>query len=163
MLSGISKLHVQLREEIKEIFETLDANADGSVSTDELWKNKDWGNWITRMAGLGFTKEEVKQAIKEADSDNSGTLELEEFEKVIFERMQEVDLKEEVIQAFRVFDAECNDTITCQKIKQALKSWFDDITDTEIQIIMKDIDPNQSGSLDFLEYVNKNWHTLIDD
>ena len=74
------------------------------------------------MAGLGFTKEEVKQAIKEADSDNSGTLELEEFEKVIFERMQEVDLKEEVIQAFRVFDAECNDTITCQKIKQALKS-----------------------------------------
>ena len=74
--------------------------------------------------GQKLSIQEVKEIIKEADADNSGTLELKEFAKVINDRMQEADLKEEITHAFKVYDAENNGTISCQKIKDALKTCF---------------------------------------
>ena len=62
------------------------------------------------MKNLGqhITEAELSQMIMEADDDGSGTIDFDEFLGLMSKRLQELDVKEELIEAFRVYDREKN-------------------------------------------------------
>lgn len=58
--------------------------------------------------------------IIEADEDGSGTIDFEEFLSLMSKRLQELDVKEELIEAFKVYDREKNGTISMDDIRKIL-------------------------------------------
>ena len=50
--------------------------------------------------------------IAEVDDDNSGKIEFEEFVALMLKKTKETNLKEELVQAFKVFDREGNNYVT---------------------------------------------------
>jgi calmodulin len=63
-------------EEIKEAFKVFDADGNGQISAAEL-------KHVMLNLGEKLTDEEVNEMIREADVDNSGTINYEEFVKMM--------------------------------------------------------------------------------
>ena len=61
--------------EFKEAFAIFDKDGDGSVSVDELMT-------IMTMLGERLTREEVETMIRDADKDEDGELNFEEFKSI---------------------------------------------------------------------------------
>ena len=59
-----------------------------------------------RSLGQNPTEAELQDAINEVDVDGSGAVEWEEFCVLIYKKMREKDPDNEIMEAFRVFDAE---------------------------------------------------------
>jgi calmodulin len=58
--------------------------------------------------------------IVEADDDGSGTIDFDEFLMLMSKRLSELDVKEELIEAFRVYDREKNGVISMDEIRKIL-------------------------------------------
>ena len=64
-------------DELVEAFKVFDRDGDGSVSVDELMT-------IMTMLGERLTREEVETMIRDADKDEDGELNFEEFKSIWF-------------------------------------------------------------------------------
>ena len=95
--------------------------------------------------------------IKEADDDGSGTIDFEEFLKLMSRRLNEIDLREEIVEAFKVFDRDKNGEISCDEMRSILRKLGDKTTMEEIEEIMRDIDPDSKKVFKYEDYVDKNW------
>jgi calmodulin len=58
--------------------------------------------------------------IVEADDDGSGTIDFDEFLMLMSKRLSELDVKEELIEAFRVYDRDKNGVISMDEIRKIL-------------------------------------------
>lgn len=58
--------------------------------------------------------------IVEADEDGSGTIDFDEFLMLMSKRLQELDVREELTEAFKVYDKEKNGQIPLEEIKKIL-------------------------------------------
>merc|ERR1719318_1123967 len=88
------------------------------------------------------------------DTDKNGSLEFDEFLqfiKAMPPRDEESD--EEIRQAFAVFDKDKSGTITESELKQAMKSLGEKMTDAEVRAMIKDVDLNGDGKIDYNEFV----------
>ncbi len=58
------------------------------------------------MRALGFEpkKEEIQKMIADVDDDGSGSIEFEEFLKMMTQKILNRDPKDEILKAFRLFD-----------------------------------------------------------
>jgi len=54
---------------------------------------------------------------------------------------------------FDLFDSDHNDTIDTEELKQALSNLGIDAKNQTLQNMMNDIDKNQSGTIDFDEFI----------
>ena len=59
-------------KEMQYVFENFDANSDGVITTNDL-------GVIMRSLGENPSEEELKEMIREADPDGSGSVEIDEF------------------------------------------------------------------------------------
>ena len=59
-------------KEMEYVFENFDANSDGVITTNDL-------GVIMRSLGENPSEEELKEMIREADPDGSGSVEFDEF------------------------------------------------------------------------------------
>eukprot|EP00092_Neocalanus_flemingeri_P055917 GFUD01066222.1.p1 GENE.GFUD01066222.1~~GFUD01066222.1.p1 ORF type:complete len:150 (-),score=63.82 GFUD01066222.1:51-500(-) len=65
--------------ELREAFKIFDRDKDGFISTKELKK-------VTTMLGTMLTKEEVEEFMAEADVDGNGSLDYDEFVKMLLQQ-----------------------------------------------------------------------------
>lgn len=75
-MSGPSSVQVMLTEEqkadLREIFELVDTDRSGSISTNELHQ-------LMHMLGMNLTVEEVVAMVTEIDENCDGEIQFEEF------------------------------------------------------------------------------------
>ena len=95
--------------------------------------------------------------IMEADDDGSGTIDFDEFLGLMSKRLQELDVKEELIEAFRVYDREKNGQISIDEIKKILQKMGETISKDEIEEVIRDLDPEHSKIFRYEDYVKQNW------
>ena len=79
----------------------------------------------------------------------SGTIELTEFVRIIEARKETVNIEEAMIEAFRVFDQDQNGYIERRELKNVMKSLGNNLSDKDIDRMMKDADKNGDGRIDF--------------
>ena len=93
-----SELTEEQKQEIKEAFDLFDTDGSGTIDAKEL---------KVAMRALGFEpkKEEIRKMIADADRDGSGVIDFPEFLDMMTQKMAERDPREEMLKAFRLFDA----------------------------------------------------------
>ena len=62
--------------QLKEVFDTFDADKNGSIDATEI-------KAVCESLGLEANASEVEELIKQADEDGNGKIEFEEFKKAV--------------------------------------------------------------------------------
>ena len=133
--------------ELRCAFDLFDGDNDGKIAPAEL------GKAIEKM-GQKLSEEDLREMVKEVDSDYSGTIEFNEFVALMESKMRDNDSEEEIFEAFKIFDKKGNGHISRNDIKNVMKSLHDPLTQEELDDIMKTWDLDKDGYLNFDEFKN---------
>merc|ERR1712137_950592 len=140
------KLFAEQKEELTSAFKLFDKDDDGRVSARELGA-------IMRSLGHPLAENELQQIINEADEDNNGTIELDEFLSMMSRRMNVGDSVEEEIKAvFQQFDKNNDGMISAAELHYVMNIMGESPTEQDIEAMMKVADTKQNGYIDFEEF-----------
>jgi len=133
---------------LRKAFDSFDTENSGFITVETV-------STILRMMGLKVSEKSLAEIVEEVDEDGSGELEFEEFcilsAKFLIEEDEE-SLKEELKEAFRIYDKEGNGYITTQVLKEILKELDSRLSEEDIIGIVDEVDEDGSGTLDFDEF-----------
>ena len=132
--------------EFKEAFKIFDKNGDGSISTKEL-------GVVMRSVGKNPTDRELQEIILEFDKDKSGTLDFEEFMTMMSRKLYEKDAREELFQAFRVFDIDGNGLVSAAELRHVLISLPEKLSDEDVDEMIRAADLDGDGHINYEEFV----------
>ena len=135
----------------------FDTNGDHQISAREL------SSVIRKAIGPHHLMSEVElqQLIQDADLLNngtSGTLTFDEFLTLMQNRLKEVNVQDEIIEAFRIFDRERTGFVSIDDMKKVLMKMGDgELAKEEINDILRDIDPEGLQAFKYEVYVRNNF------
>merc|ERR1712139_192330 len=112
--AGRTELTEEQKQEIREAFDLFDTDGSGSIDAKEL---------KVAMRALGFEpkKDEIQKMISDVDDSGDGEIDFDEFMVMMSAKMGEKDSREDLIKAFRVFDADETGGITFKNLSRVAK------------------------------------------
>jgi len=131
----------------RHAFTLFDADGDGTISIKELHE-------VMKSLGQNPTETEIEDMINEVDSDRNGTIDFEEFCKMMTTPTKDVDFEAEMKSAFKVFDHDGSGTISLDELRRVMKSFGEILTEDELDAMIKEVDKNGDGSIDYQEFVH---------
>lgn len=141
-----ASLSDQQLEDLRQTFALFDDDGNGEITAQEL------GN-VMRQLGLKPSETELEDIMNEIDSDHSGTIDFNEFATIMAHKVARPDAEAELRAAFRVFDKDDNGTIDTAELRQLMKSIGEDLTDEQIEEMIREADQDGDGSIDYNEFV----------
>ena len=131
--------------EMKEAFGLFDEDGDGEITEEDLGK---------LLAALGdmATETQVHALFLEVDEDGGGSIDFDEFMVMMADRMKERDTEEEVIEAFKVFDADASGYITADELRRILMDIGEDVSEEEMNQLILEADLDGNGRIDYDEF-----------
>jgi len=125
---------------LRDIFVKLDANGDGLITLSELRRG-------LHQACIQIPRPDVEDIMDSVDCDGSGEIDYTEFLAATLEKQQYMD-EDACWNAFSLFDLNCDGKITSSELKQML-----DKTSTRSAVeLVKEVDVNNDGYVDFQEF-----------
>jgi len=133
--------------EYTDAFKLFDADGNGHIDAKELQE-------VLQKIGIEATLEQAQEMIAEVDKDKNGTIELPEFIEMMekHDAQEEADDIEGLQMAFRAFDIDGNGKIDRAELAQVMKNLGQELTDEEIDAMMKEADTDGDGAIDFEEF-----------
>ncbi|KAK4934363.1 Calmodulin [Elasticomyces elasticus] len=132
-------------QSFKDVFALFDKDNSASISTEELGD-------VMRSLGQNPTHVELQDMVNEVDTDQSGSIEFNEFLAMMATTMQPKDFAEETKAAFAVFDKDGSGTISAEELKAVMKSLGENLTDEEIDEMITQADKDGNGTIDYEEF-----------
>ncbi|KAG2442655.1 hypothetical protein HXX76_002739 [Chlamydomonas incerta] len=133
--------------ELKEAFKLFDKDGNGHITDKEL-------GIVMRSLGQLPTEAELKQMVKEVDTNGSGTVEFPEFVKLMKRRPEEpADQEEALREAFRMFDRDGNGFINTQELKHVMCNLGEALTEQEAEDMIKEADVDADQMVNYEEFV----------
>ncbi|XP_060562951.1 calmodulin-like [Ruditapes philippinarum] len=108
-----------------------------------------------KFLGMSPTEEEVSEAMFTLDVNGNGRIEFQEFYSFMQMELSKLcegglSNKEEVIRsAFRTFDKDGSGYLDSDKLRKAMKTLGDCLTDKEIDDMIKQVDTNDDGRIQY--------------
>lgn len=102
--------------------------------------------------GQPFDRKILQELIDEVDEDKSGRLEFGEFVQLAAKFIIEEDdeaMQKELREAFRLYDKEGNGYIPTKCLREILRELDDQLSDSDLDIMIEEIDSDGSGTVDF--------------
>ena len=131
---------------LREAFELIDKNADGEITLDELEK-------LYENLGDKLNKAEIQDMINEVDLEGNGSITFEGFKGLMDRKFRDEDIEEELIETFKKFDQDNNGLIGPEDVFNLLQSFGQDITINEAEEMVKNVDLDQDGFVNYQEFV----------
>lgn len=145
------KIEEDMRREIQTLFSQFDANGDGFVTADEIFKS---------MMALGqrITIDDAAEMIKKVDNNGDGKVDLREFTELMMPKMKEEllhqeDSMEDLRAQFLDADIDHSGTLSVDEIFNVLLKMGAEVTMEELIELMNEIDVDRNGELDIDEFV----------
>jgi len=91
--------------------------------------------------------------ISDVDDDGSGTIEYEEFLKMMIHKILNRDPKDEILKAFRLFDDDETGKISFKNLKRVAKELGERMTDEELQEMIDEADRDGDGEVNEEEFL----------
>jgi len=147
---ALSQLSSEQIEQFRKYFNMFDKENKGYIRANQVGQ-------ILRTMGQAFEERDLKQLIKEFDSDGSGEIEFEEFAAMVANFVvageDNEGLENELREAFRLYDKEGNGYINVSDLREILRALEDKITEDELDEMIAEIDTDGSGTVDFDEFM----------
>ncbi|KAH1003088.1 hypothetical protein HUJ05_011031 [Dendroctonus ponderosae] len=140
-LSCVSKSQMK---EFREAFRLFDKDGDGSITKEELGR-------VMRSLGQFARTEELQQMLQEEFLDMAWTAGAGTDPDQVLSREEE---EKELRDAFRVFDKHNRGYITASDLRAVLQCLGEDLSEEEIEDMIKEVDVDGDGRIDFYEFVN---------
>ncbi|XP_046818892.1 troponin C, isoallergen Bla g 6.0101-like [Vespa crabro] len=135
---------------LRMAFDTFDPEKKGAIETSMV-------PTILEMLGHEVRGVNLQEMIATYDLWGSGELKFDEFSKLASRFMEEdMDteaMKEELREAFRIYDKEGNGYITTDVFRDILHELDDQLSPEELDMIIEEVDTDGSGTLDFEEFM----------
>merc|ERR1712045_462919 len=108
------------------------------------------------MGGVDVNKTDMDNYASEVDEEETGKFSFIMFCQVAAKFMIEDDeeqMKEELKEAFRLYDKEGQGFITNEVLKEILREIDNTLTEEDLDGIVEEVDEDGSGTMDFDEFV----------
>ena len=139
-------LSAQQISELKEAFQLFDRDGDGTISTDEL-------GIVLRSIGQNQSDAAIKEMIEEVDDDNNGYCEYDEFLLLMSKKINEGQMDEEMMEAFKTFDEAGKGYINLNDLKRVLKQYNENLSDEEVTILFHETDADKDNKINFKDFI----------
>ncbi|KAL4940770.1 hypothetical protein BDV06DRAFT_213222 [Aspergillus oleicola] len=133
-------------EQYREVFSVFDKDGNGDIDAHELGE-------VMRSLGQAPTEEELQDIIDELDVDRTGTIDFNEFLILMSRKAKESDPEAELRAAFAVLDQDKSGTISADELRRVLTSIGDNVSDADVEEMLKLADVNGDGTIDYEEFV----------
>ncbi|KAH7100031.1 calmodulin [Auriculariales sp. MPI-PUGE-AT-0066] len=141
-----SQLTEDQLSDLKESFSLFDKDRDGTISSKDLGE-------VLRAIGKTPTEEQLKQMIQQVDDNHSGSIEINEFIKLMSRRTSQQDVEQEVRDAFAVFDQDSNGYISADEVKTVMASLGEKLSDAEVNLMITQADLDGDGRINIDEFI----------
>ncbi|XP_063428905.1 calmodulin-beta-like [Mytilus trossulus] len=132
--------------EFKEAFGLFDKDKNGQITSAEL-------GTVMRSLGQNPTNADITEMIQEVDSDGSGTINFDEFKKMMGKKMENSDPVEDLREAFKIFDKNNDGKIDPNELKKVMVNIGEKLTDEEANEMIKEADVDGDGKVNYEEFV----------
>merc|ERR550539_1602350 len=94
------------------------------------------------MRSLGYnpTESELQDMINQIDADRKGNIDFQDFIALMQKQREYVDSEDEILEAFRVFDAE---------LREVLTSLGEKLTEEEVEELFSEGEVDEAGMIDY--------------
>ncbi|OAP57329.1 hypothetical protein AYL99_08067 [Fonsecaea erecta] len=130
----------------KDVFALFDKDSSGTITAQELGE-------IMKSLGQNPSDSELQDMINEVDVDRSGSIDFDEFLQMMSTTVKAQDFAHETRAAFNVFDKDGSGTISADELRQVMKSLGENLTDNEIDEMIREADKDNNGTIDYEEFV----------
>lgn len=135
---------LQETKQLKNVFLSMDKNGDGKIGKDELEV------YYRKIMGMEHPEEDVKEIMKQVDSDESGFIDYSEFIKACLSYKLINDTKI-LKMAFKKFDLKGNGKFSLSEIRSILQD--ETVHNEETwSSILSEIETNLDGSIDYKQF-----------
>ncbi|XP_073123802.1 uncharacterized protein [Henckelia pumila] len=132
---------------IYEAFKLFDKNGDGKISIEELGS-------VLRCLYPNVTVEELREMIREVDTDGNGTIEFQEFFNLMVKKMKETDANhDDLREAFNAFDKDQDGYISPDELGHVMICLGERMTAEELEEMIKEVDLDGDGQVNYQEFV----------
>uniref|UniRef100_A0A8D8WFF9 Calmodulin n=1 Tax=Cacopsylla melanoneura TaxID=428564 RepID=A0A8D8WFF9_9HEMI len=152
-LRKIPEISKAQMNEFKEAFRLFDKDGDGSITKEELGR-------VMRSLGQFAREEELQRMLEEVDINGDGYFSFEEFVEIVYNMGATTEEKtadqeeKELRDAFRVFDKHNRGYISASDLRAVLQCLGEDLSEEEIEDMIKEVDVDGDGRIDFNEFVH---------
>ncbi|GFH16267.1 calcium-dependent protein kinase, partial [Haematococcus lacustris] len=129
---------------LKEMFQAIDEDNSGTISVDELREG-------LRKKGTTLALQEVQRIMDNIDVNGNSRIDYEEFLAATM-HITKLNKEDNMIEAFRHFDKDNSGFITKDEIITALREVGEEPDEVEVQTIIKSVDKNGDGTIDYEEF-----------
>ncbi|XP_038066088.1 calmodulin-like [Patiria miniata] len=131
------------KQACKDAFKQFDKNGDGKISTDEL-------KAVGKVLNRDFSDADVKQMMEAVDTNKSGFVEYDEFEKLMI--AQDKKMMEGVAESFKQIDKDGSGFITLDEMDALFKGLGVTLTQKELKQEMAKVDLNKDNKISLAEF-----------
>ncbi|CAL9752216.1 unnamed protein product [Musa acuminata subsp. burmannicoides] len=152
-LSSSSEAAMEISSQLKEVFRLIDSNGDGKISPPEL---------CDLLLCMGHERataaQEAEVMVREADCNGDGFIDLDEFMEAVGgggsgSGGDMSGSREELMEAFRVFDVDGNGFISAEDLRRVLvRLGHGKCSLRECRLMIRGVDRNGDGLVDFDEF-----------
>ncbi|CAA7033892.1 unnamed protein product [Microthlaspi erraticum] len=128
---------------LKEMFNMIDADKSGQITFEELKAG-------LKRVGANLKESEILDLMQAADVDNSGTIDYKEFIAATL-HLNKIEREDHLFAAFTYFDKDGSGYITPDELQQACEEFG--VEDVRIEEMMRDVDQDNDGRIDYNEFV----------
>ena len=98
---------------------------------------------------------DLKKFVAECDTDGDGTIDFDEFVTMMARKMKSApNTEEEMREVFRMFDEDNSGSISSSELRHLLKTLGGGLSQGDVNEIVKAIDINGDGEIDYEEFIN---------
>ncbi|OWF56442.1 Calmodulin-2 [Mizuhopecten yessoensis] len=145
MMAKYDMTLVQIKE-MRDVFKIFDGNGDGVISEKEL-------GTVLRSLGENLSDNDLHDMMLEVDEDGNGEIDFQEFLSMMSRRMKDRGSKDDLREAFRVFDLDGDGFITANELRHAMTSMGEKLTEEEVEEMITDADADGDGRINYIEFV----------
>ena len=126
-------------------FEKADKDKDGLISYQELQK-------LLKSFNYPCSDAELQDYVNEVNINERGEVNLEAFLEIIANIQEEKDSKNEIYEAFKIFDKNNTKLLTPKNVLDVFKKIDETIQEVEVLQMFKECDLDKDGYLNFEEF-----------